>query len=261
MLIRYPGSKDKHLSLLTPYLTAATVNNRSVYEPFAGTAAVTFSLLKDSKIDYYHINDIDAGIAALWQTVKKEPQKLVNKVKTYVPTVEDFYEFKKNAGGTVFEKAFRKLVLHQISFSGLGGMAGGPMGGRKQLSKYGVGCRWYPNKLVKGIMECSRLLNSVEGVITSTSWEDTVDAAVANAGFIYLDPPYFVKGGELYVNGDIDHLLLAEKLKSSHSFVLSYDDAVEVRNLYGWAEVEALDVRSHLHHKMITDLVIVPKSL
>lgn len=257
MLIRYPGSKDKHINLLAPFLKQAEVS-RTVYEPFAGTAAVTFYLLRNSMVDYYHINDIDEGIAALWKTVKNNPTKLIKQIKLYSPNVADFYDFKTNKGDTVFDKAFRKLVLHQVSFSGLGAMAGGPLGGKSQSSKYGVDCRWYPNKLEETILACSKLLNSVDGTITSTSWEKPVSLAIKNEGFIYLDPPYYVKGNQLYVEGSVKHDSLAEKLKESHDFVLSYDDTPEIRELYKWANIQKIDVRSHLHHKMITDVAITP---
>jgi DNA adenine methylase len=257
MLIRYPGSKDKHLVLLLPYLKRAE-NTRTVYEPFAGTAAVTFYLLENRMVDYYLINDIDEGMFALWKTVKSNPEKLIKAVKNYVPSVSDFYYFKENSGTTMFEKAFRKLVLHQISYSGLGAMAGGPMGGKNQTSQYAVDCRWYPNKLEEGIRKCSTLLNSVQGDITFGGWEDTVNKAITNEGFLYLDPPYFIKGNELYVNGGLNHQKLSEKLKQSNDFVLSYDDTLEIRKMYSWAKINKIDVRSHLHHKMITDVAITP---
>lgn len=258
MLIRYPGSKDKHIPFLKPYLRRAE-NSRTVYEPFAGTAAVTFYLLENQMIDYYHINDIDENMIALWKTIKTSPKKLIKAVNNYTPKVDDFYEFKENMGATTFEKAFRKLVMHQISYSGLGQKAGGPMGGKNQASKYGIDCRWYPIKLETGIRECSYLLNSVQGNITSTSWEDTVNKAIDNNGFLYLDPPYYIKGGELYHNGVIDHELLASKLQKAPDFVLSYDDNSEIRKMYSWANITNIDVRSHLHHKIITDVVITHK--
>lgn len=258
MLIRYPGSKDKHLKFLEPFLKKAE-ETRTVYEPFAGTASVTFYLLKNNMVDYYLINDIDASMSALWETVKKNPKKLITKIKNYTPNIDDFYLFKKTPGKTIFEKAFRKLVLHQTSYSGLGGMAGGPLGGKTQSGRYKIDCRWSPKKLELNILECSQLLNNVDGEITSTSWEQTVEKAVTDNGFIYLDPPYYIKGEELYVNGAINHAALAEALKKSHSFVLSYDDTPETRKLYDWADIQKIDVRSHLHHKIITDIAIIPQ--
>jgi len=230
-----------------------------VYEPFAGTASVTFYLLRNKMVDYYHINDVDQGVTSLWQTVKDNPEALIDAVMSYSPNVSDFYDFKSDPGARLFDMAFRKLVLHQVSFSGLGAMAGGPLGGRAQAGKYNVDCRWSPLKLAKGIEACSTLLNSSDGVVTSGGWEGVVDSAVKAKGFLYLDPPYYVKGRELYVSGELDHGALATALMSAEDFVLSYDDAPEVRELYDWAAVSRIDVLSHLHHKIIADVAITPR--
>lgn len=257
MLIRYPGSKDKHIKFLEPYLSEA-IKTRTIFEPFSGTAAVTFYLLKNKMVDYYHINDIDPALVSLWRTVKTKPEYLVERILAYTPNVDDFYEFKKNIGAGEKEQAFRKLVLHQVSYSGLGAKAGGPLGGKNQLSKYDVGCRWSPKKLITGIRDCSTLLNSVDGVITEGSWESVLDAAEERQGFIYLDPPYFNQGTALYAYGGLNHEQLAERLHTLNDWVVSYDDTPEIRGMFKWANVRRLDVTSHLHHKVVGDVVIIP---
>ena len=63
---------------------------------------------------------------------------------------------------------------------------------------------------------------------------------------LYLDPPYYVKGNDLYQEGftEGDHQRLAALLKGTkHSWVLSYDDCPEVRALYDWAKFESIDVK------------------
>ena len=257
MLIRYPGSKDKHLRFLRPYILTAVERNPHLVEPFAGTAAISFELLGQGKLQSYVINDLDPAMGALWRTVKTSPDLLIEAVNDFTPNVDDFYRFKEDSGNGDFELAFRKIVLHQTSYSGLGAMAGGPLGGRHQRSAYGVDCRWRPQTLAKNILKCSELLNSVKGAITSLPWE-TVLAQYADSHFVYLDPPYYVKGSALYASGTIDHEGLAKVLKNAKEWVLSYDDAPEVRALYSWAKVNRLDVRSHLHHRVIGDLVITP---
>lgn len=258
MLIRYPGSKDKHIKFLKDYLLEAAERNPHIVEPFAGTASITFYLLEQKKIESYHINDFDESMASLWRVVKNDPDYLINRIHDYTPNVPDFYLFKSEPGEGDKERAFRKLALHQMSYSGLGAMAGGPLGGREQKSAYGIDCRWRPNTLEKNIKKCSVLLNSVPGEITAHSWEEVVETDEAKNKFIYLDPPYYVKGAELYQAGTIDHERLAASLKSLSEWVLSYDDAPEVRSLYSWANVRKLDVTSHLHHSKISDLVITP---
>ena len=62
---------------------------------------------------------------------------------------------------------------------------------------------------------------------------------------LYLDPPYYIKGNDLYQHGFTveDHERLAIALKNTtHAWVLSYDDCPEIRRLYQWARVEPLDV-------------------
>jgi len=62
---------------------------------------------------------------------------------------------------------------------------------------------------------------------------------------LYLDPPYYVKGNDLYQHGFTvdDHQRLANALRhTEHAWVLSYDDCCEVRQLYNWANVESLQV-------------------
>jgi DNA adenine methylase len=64
-------------------------------------------------------------------------------------------------------------------------------------------------------------------------------------GVLYLDPPYYVKGNDLYQCGftEEDHHRLAESLRNtSNPWILSYDDCPEVRELYQWAKYESVDV-------------------
>lgn len=260
MLIRYPGSKDKHLKFLDSHLKEqALTSSGGVVEPFAGTASVTFYMLRLGLVKHYWINDLDESIAALWKTVRDDSDWLISQIENYIPKVEDFYTFKTSPGNTIREKAFHKLVIHQISYSGLGTMAGGPLGGKTQSGEYKIDARWRPIKLIKLIKETSQLLNSVPGDITSLDWEEVVRKAGKKSHFVYLDPPYYNQGEVLYSAGSLEHSKLAESLKSLKSWVLSYDDTPEIRNLYKWAKVERLDVTSHLHHKTIGDLIIKPK--
>ena len=53
--------------------------------------------------------------------------------------------------------------------------------------------------------------------------------------FMYLDPPYYKKGKDLYMNyyNHDDHLNLANVLQdSSLKYIISYDDCKEIRNIY-----------------------------
>lgn len=61
--------------------------------------------------------------------------------------------------------------------------------------------------------------------------------------FVFLDPPYYTAaklygyGGNLH---QFDHERLARCLrKSSHRFLITYDDCDEIRDLYDWAKIKS----------------------
>jgi len=176
-------------------------------------------------------------------------------VDNYTPKPEDFYRIKNTKTSSIIKSAFNKIVIHQISYSGLGKAAGSPIGGRQQKGKYKVGCRWRSDGLIKKIKTNGELLNSVPVKLTNVDW-----SFVGKGFFKYIDPPYFVRGETLYKHGKIDHILLANSLKLSNDWLLSYDACSEIREAYSWAHIEELRKTSHLHHKSRPELLIYPRS-
>lgn len=256
-LIRYPGSKAKlsgeilgHFPWgLRSELGAATrpVEYR---EPFFGAGAVGFNVFKfiDRNTPVW-INDADPAMVALWSTVRKSPADLMAKVEAFVPTADAFYKFKDEDGRAdlpAAESALRKLALHRMSFSGMGAMAGGPIGGRFQENeKYTVDCRWNAQHIKQEVAKSHRLMRSLVNLrITCGDFAPLVDGAPAGC-FIYLDPPYYEKGPELYKHSmtDADHVRLASSLSASRCrWLLSYDDHPRVRELYDGCEFRDLHV-------------------
>lgn len=233
MLIRYPGSKDRALARITERLN---LSDRRICEPFAGTAAVTFELMRTRRIDYAHLNDADPAIANLWSVVRDRPSELTALIREYQPKAEDFYAMKREQSADPLRLAFTTIVLHQISYSGLGRMAGSPIGGRDQTGDYKVDCRWSPKELEREINEISwwmrRHVKHVE--ITCGTWSECPEWEW------YVDPPYLVAGPALYRHGNIDHQALADHLQFKTSpWLLSYDDDDDqtVRSMYKWAQI------------------------
>jgi DNA adenine methylase len=79
---------------------------------------------------------------------------------------------------------------------------------------------------------------------------------------VYLDPPYYSKGSQLYLNyyTAADHTALAEYLSDANfTWVMSYDNAPEVRKLY--ARCRQFSFRlgySAREWKIGNELLIVP---
>ncbi len=248
-MFRYPGGKSRLYKHIEPYLMERY--NGSLIIPFVGAGHVTTRFLKKKTPNFVWLNDIDFGITSFWKAVYFYPLKFLNKLKKYEPIKEDFYIYKdilddvKSAPAGVediTDIALIKLVIHQISYSGLGCMAGGPIGGKNQTSKYDVGCRWNPTNLAKSIWETH--LNLKKSEVRITSWDfRQVLADNRCDGTLYLDPPYYEQGSALYTNSltKEDHWELSELLFNRKEWVLSYDDNSFIHNLYNFASIHSLD--------------------
>jgi DNA adenine methylase len=193
------------------------------------------------------VNDIDPGVAALWRTVRDAPDELVRRVNGFTPTVGAFEDCKRldgQPGGDV-DVGFRKLALHQTSFSGLGARSGGPLGGKNQSGKDDVGSRWNPSRLANEIKECHRTSAWFPRFEVRNEDFAAVLARLTPRSFAYLDPPYYVQGPNLYKHAfaEDDHARLAACFKGApYQLVLSYDDHPRVRELYSWATIESFSM-------------------
>jgi DNA adenine methylase len=256
-IIRYPGSKAKlvkHIRQSFPEWMVGrlwdTPDNAGYIEPFFGSGAVGLEVLEHvNRSIKVWLNDADYGMYALWHAVLSDTERLVKYVEDFEPSTDSFYKLKAEDGqstGCIALDGFRKIALHRQSVSGFGRMSGGPLGGRDQGSQYTVGCRWTPSSVVQAIYNAKETLRKFAYVkITNLHFRDVLAEARANC-FIYLDPPYYVKGGQLYAHNmsHDEHVELASALHSTQAdWRLSYDDCEEIRALYPSSEFSELEVR------------------
>ena len=241
MLIRYPGGKKKLNKEILPLLSKFDTKEFRYVEPFFGAGGF-FPQIAALEFKEYLLNDYDETISDLWSAVKEIPEDLLTLIEGYVPTPTDFYQFKEDlmhniANLSRLEIAFRKIVLHQISFSGLGIKAGSPIGGKLQQSKYNVGCRWNQESLVKQIKEINRIFSAIhmtDNLFHNQSFENVLNQCNYN-DICYIDPPYFIQGNALY-NQSLSieqHKELVQLLTvANYKWILSYDNCEFVRKSY-----------------------------
>lgn len=256
-IIRYPGSKAKLAPMIRQFMPDWMIGsvfeppeNAWFVEPFFGSGAAGLQLLEHVHTSIrVWINDIDYAMYAIWHSVLHETRTLVDYVRAFEPSKEAFYELKASDGqqsGCIARDAFRKIALHRMSVSGFGAKAGGPIGGRSQDGDYTVGCRWSPASIEQAIYNAKEtLLRFPEVRITNIHVRDVM-RDVASSSLVYLDPPYYVKGGQLYAHNmsHDEHVELASLLRETKAdWRLSYDDCPEVRELYSWAEFQELEIR------------------
>jgi DNA adenine methylase len=238
------------------YNTLNCYKSVTYIEPFFGAGAVGLQLFRSCPVKNILINDIDIGIAAFWNTIIHYPDELCKSIESFTPSVEGFYDIKKYLTNEEYIKlfkepidkldkqacvnwAFSKLAIHQMSYSGLGTQAGGPIGGKEQKSNYNVACRWSPKYIVKNIRKYHKFLAD-KNITKNRCLSQTVSQIIGKHDicFYYLDPPYYEKGEELYQYAftSKQHIALCKKLeKEINPWLLSYDDVKEIRDMYSWA--------------------------
>ncbi len=257
-LIRYPGGKAKLLKLINTRLQRmfSEVGMTAEFrEPFLGGGAVGLSLLAENQaIRRAWINDRDPAMAALWDAVIQIPTSLRVFVEILPEAMRlfpsnDYYqddtEVLRSISNTSDTRKYppglvaaMKLAVHQISFSGLGTRAGGPMTNRL--------CRYSVERINAKIETFSDILSSVRlrhGTCTCLDFEELFSPGDA---FFYFDPPYVKAGPQLYQVAftQADHERLARLLrKESRPWLLSYDDHPFIHRLYGgWSRIAQVEV-------------------
>ena len=273
-LYRYAGGKSKLLAEILPVIDSEIESDMEYREPFFGGGSVGIAFIQKHPHTPIWINDKDAGVASIWTSVIQCPGKVKQHVKSFNPVTSDFYTFKSemqslcsvpyDSEQALAEIAFKKIALHQISYSGLGIMSGGPLGGDKQESDYKIDCRWNADNLCQKIDYFHSILTHVrENRCTSEDFETVI--CYPGKAYLYLDPPYYVKGSQLYLHGftDTEHKRLSIALSNTTSpWLLSYDDCTEIRHLYDWACCRQVAVSYSINTATVKpELLITPNPI
>ncbi len=239
--LRYPGAKSKLFDYVKKLLQQENLVGCTFYEPFAGSCALSLRLLEDGIIDRAIVNEKDPLIYYFWQSVFFSTDELINLIQETpinLDTWEELSAYRKTEnlfGKTTVEKGFAGLFLNRTNFSGI--LNANPLGGKQQSSQYKIDCRFNKAAIIKSIEELSKYANSIEiyNEDALSFMQNCLRYRRRNSFFVYIDPPYYKAGPELYryYYKKQDHEVLAKYLKNkTFAWLLSYDDVPEIRDLY-----------------------------
>lgn len=238
--LRYPGGKGKLAAFIKRIMKTNDLMDGDYVEPYAGGAAIALELLFHEYVDRIHINDISRPVYSFWSSVLNDTDELCRLIYD-TPRSVDAWDVQKKILANEREHCelsvgFAMFYLNRTNRSGI--LNGGIIGGRSQSGQWKIDARYNAEELIARIEKISNMKNRI--CITRCDALEFLRAGVETwkqKTLIYCDPPYYVKGRELYYHfyKHDDHIKIAEFMQSEsvkQSWVVSYDAATEVHELY-----------------------------
>ncbi|WP_439537881.1 DNA adenine methylase [Methyloversatilis sp.] len=236
--LRYPGGKGR----LGPWLASVIEHNGLTgcryVEPYAGGAGAALYLLLKKHVGHIVINDADPLIHALWHSVVEQTDELVRLIESTPITMgtrETLLEAVQRPNRhSLLELGFAAFFLNRTSRSGI--LTGGVIGGKDQAGPYKLDARFQREDLVARV----RAIGAMREHITVSKLDaldllDGFSSGAPDCTLIYMDPPYYVKGSQLYLHHyrHADHVAIAKCASTvKHPLLITYDNCPEVRTLY-----------------------------
>lgn len=222
--IPYQGSK-RHLA--AAILRYFPTNVKTLYEPFAGSAAITIAAAYNSLVNEFVLNDFNKPLVDLWREIINQPSRIVSgyaelwnaqngRERVYYDFVRD--EFNKARQPDYLLYLLARCVKAAVRYNSNGEFNQSPDNRRRGA---------HPDTIKKHVFGASGLLRGKTKCLSLDYRE-----ALQNAGksdLVYLDPPYQGVGGKRdprYLQGvafDAFVVNLSELNDKGISFIVSYD--------------------------------------
>lgn len=235
--LRYPGGK----SCIFPFVSEIFYENEfigiSYAEPYAGGAGLALRLLFEEYVSEIHINDLDKSIYSFWFSILNRTEEFCDWLKTVRVTVSNWRRFKQiqenSESVDYFELGKATFFLNRTNVSGV--IKGGIIGGLNQTGKYKIDARFNKPALIERIKAIAELKHRIHlSNLDGLSFINKLNKRKEEI-FIYLDPPYFQKGADLYMNfySEKDHQKLSKHVaRMNKKWIVSYDNHEFILNLY-----------------------------
>jgi len=266
--LRYPGGKAGLAPFITDILDLNDLRGVAYFEPYAGGAGAALSLLVENVVNHIFINDADWRIYSFWKTILNDSEWFVEKIMKTRLDLDEWCSHREivlnPSGHAIQDVGFSTFYMNRCNRSGV--LSGGPIGGYEQKGEWRLDVRFTKSTLVKRVLEIAKINDCI-----SISNDDAVDFLKSKLpkgrgrkrAFVYLDPPYVIKGQRLYMNAyePSDHSEIARYVGTQKllPWVMSYDDAELVRNLYKRQQIGFLPIYYSLQEKRsANELVIAP---
>ena len=245
--LRYPGGKGRLGQWLAGLLKHNELDGGTYIEPYAGGAGAALYLLVNGHVRQILINDADPVVYAFWWSLVYEMDGLVERIRKTPVTMDTWHQQKELITGDgdadLLDLGFAAFFMNRTNRSGI--LSGGVIGGQTQNGKYKIDARYNKEDLIKRITNIADLRTKID-VKNLDAMELVQTSDFDKKSLIYLDPPYYKKGSQLYRNyyNPEDHLAISKKVKSLKTpWLVTYDGCDEIRRLY--SDVSGVEFSFH----------------
>ncbi|MCE4543409.1 MULTISPECIES: DNA adenine methylase [unclassified Caballeronia] len=252
--LRYPGGKWRIASFFNRLIAANRLEGIDYAEPYAGGASLALSLLFQDKVGAIHLNDLDVAIYSFWSAILEHNQRFVDQIAAVEVTPDEWQRqrdvYLLGPRADPFDLGFATFFLNRTNHSGI--MNGGMIGGKAQSGEWKLDARFNKADLASRVARVGQHRSRIH--------LSNLDALAflsrlrrhRREKLIYLDPPYFKKGPDLYMNAYSpgDHAKVRAAVDDIDApWVVSYDDVPQIRTLYGGIKARGFDL---LHNARTT---------
>jgi DNA adenine methylase len=234
--LRYPGGKGKLANYVKLIFLSNGFVGREYVEPYAGGAGIALTLLFEEYASHIHINDLNPSLSAFWRAVLDAPEELCSRIEHISVTTAEWERqraIQEDPEANQIDLAFSTLFLNRTSRSGI--IGGGIIGGKRQTGKWKIDARFGRQDLIRRIRKIARHRSRITVTCLDAAEYLTSVLPTIDRPFVYLDPPYYVKGGDLYQHSykPEDHATISSLVHQLDiPWIVSYDAVPQIDELY-----------------------------
>lgn len=258
---RYPGGKTWLVPRVRQWLSSLNARPTEFVEPFLGGGIVSLTVAAEALAAHVEMVELDEQVAAVWHAIITDGDAawLADRIVDFELTTITLEKVLSERASAVRERAFQTILKNRTYHGGILAPGSAPL--KRGENGKGITSRWYPETLRKRLLEIDSMrerITFIEG--------DGIEAIRRNShrsdAAFFIDPPYTAggkrAGRRLYTHSELDHEeLFREVSKVSGNFLMTYDDAQDVRLLaktFGF-DIELVAMKN-THHAEMTELLI-----
>lgn len=251
--LRYPGGKTSLFEFFDEVIKTHNWRDMTYIEPFAGGAGAAISLLLLERVERIVINDYDPAIYSFWKAIINNTDEFIDLINSTPITIDEWRTqkkiYKEADRSNTLTLGFATFFLNRTNRSGI--LNAGPVGGIRQTGEWKLDARYKKQPMIDKIKLISIYKDRIT-VLNDDGVEVIKKYAEDEKSFFYVDPPYFVKGADLYLNAFkiADHQKLANSLNqhTKAKWLLSYDNEKAILDLYPNRDFRTFDLKYSAHH-------------